>query len=79
MSIVAMSRMAEGQTGLISRIKSGGEAAARMKEMGLAPGAEIEIVGRAPFNDPLIIKLRGQNLILRNSEASRILVDTLPA
>jgi ferrous iron transport protein B len=69
--------MAVGQTGFISRIKDGGEVAARIREMGLVPGEAIEIVGRAPLNDPVHIKLRGNNhLTLRNNEADYILVET---
>jgi ferrous iron transport protein A len=43
--------------------------------MGLAPGAEVEVVGRAPLYDPVHIKVRGQNLTLRNNEADNIEVE----
>ena len=78
MHIISMCHMALGQTGFISRIENSGETTARITEMGLVPGEAIQIVGRGPFNDPLLIKLRGHNLTLRNSEADRIMVETEP-
>ncbi|MDL2227227.1 FeoA domain-containing protein [Deltaproteobacteria bacterium OttesenSCG-928-M10] len=47
--------------------------------MGLVPGADIQIIGRAPLNDPVHIKLYGNNLTLRNNEADHILVDAAEA
>ena len=41
-------------------------------EMGLLPGTRIEMVRRAPFGDPLEIRLRGYLLSLRRSEASGV-------
>lgn len=46
-----------------------------MREMGLLPGTEIQVLGRAPLKDPVEIKLRGYNLTLRNNEADLITVE----
>ncbi len=75
MTVISMRQMAANQSGVISRVKGGGELGLRIREMGLVPGASIEIVGRAPLNDPVHIKLYGHDLTLRNNEADRILVD----
>ena len=75
MTVISMRQMSANQAGVISRVKGGGELGTRIREMGLVPGAEIEIVGRAPLNDPVHIKLYGNNLTLRNNEADHILVD----
>jgi len=79
MNIVSLRRMGVGQTGTIARVKGGSAIGARIREMGLVPGAEISIVGRAPLNDPVNIKLQGYNLTLRNNEADHILVNMAPA
>ncbi len=76
MGTISMRKMTVGQSGTISRVKGAGELGIRIREMGLVPGAEIQIVGRAPLNDPVHIKLYGSNLTLRNNEADHILVDT---
>ena len=75
MAIISMRQMSVNQAGIISRVKGGGELGIRIREMGLVPGADIQIVGRAPLNDPVHIKLYGNNLTLRNNEADHILVD----
>ena len=75
MTVISMRQMAVGQSGAVSRVRGGGELGLRIREMGLVPGAAIEIVGRAPLNDPVHIKLYGHDLTLRNNEADDIMVD----
>ena len=41
-------------------------------EMGLLPGARVEMVRRAPFGDPLEIRLRGYLLSLRSADAAEV-------
>jgi ferrous iron transport protein A len=79
MSIVSLRRMTVGQAGTVARVKGGDAIGARIREMGLVPGAEIQIVGRAPLNDPVRIKLQGHDLTLRNNEADHILVKVAAA
>ena len=43
--------------------------------MGLVPGAEVEVIGRAPLRDPVALRLPGFTLSLRNNEADFILVE----
>ena len=71
--------MRTGQAGIISSVKIGGSLGLRIREMGLVPGTEITVTGRAPLYDPVKIRLNGQTLTLRNSEADYIEVDTEPA
>ena len=75
MTVISMRQMGKGQKGVVSRVKGGGELGVRIREMGLVPGAAIEIVGRAPLKDPVHIKLYDNNLTLRNNEADHIMVD----
>jgi len=74
MNLISLRRMTVGQTGTIARVKGGGAVGARIREMGLVPGAEILIMGRAPLNDPVHIKLHDYDLTLRNNEADHIMV-----
>ncbi|MEX2404343.1 MAG: FeoA family protein [Balneolales bacterium] len=56
-----------------SRIKNiTGLKSMRLLEMGLTPGAEIEIIRTAPLGFPIEIKIRGYFLSLRKSEAQCI-------
>jgi ferrous iron transport protein A len=46
----------------------------RLQEMGITKGTRIRFVRRAPLGDPIEIRLKGYNLMLRCSEARGIFV-----
>ncbi|MGL5574563.1 MAG: FeoA family protein [Sarcina sp.] len=46
----------------------------KLLDMGVTPGVEVKIVGKAPMGDPINIEVRGYKLTLRKSEAKDILV-----
>ena len=45
--------------------------------MGLVPGTEITVTGKAPLKDPVALRLRDFTLTLRNSEADHITVEAV--
>lgn len=47
--------------------------------MGLVPGVEVEVAGRAPLKDPVALRLKDFTLTLRNNEADYITVDMVEA
>ncbi len=47
----------------------------RLMDMGLTPGAEIEVERLAPLGDPIEIEVRGYHLSLRKREAAGIAVE----
>lgn len=67
-----MRQMKENQSGVISAVRAGGELGKRVRDMGLVPGTEIKIQGRAPLYDPVAIRVMGFTLTLRNNEADFI-------
>jgi ferrous iron transport protein A len=69
---LSMRQMKENQKGVIAAIRAGGELGKRIRDMGLVPGAEIRIQGRAPLYDPVAIRIMGFTLTLRNNEADYI-------
>jgi ferrous iron transport protein A len=73
--IIKMREMSEKQRGTIKRVNSTGDMGRRVREMGLVPGTEIVIQGRAPLKDPVAIKVRDFILTLRNNEADQIQVE----
>lgn len=75
MALVNMRNMAKHQSGIIRAVKVGGELGLRIREMGLVPGTEITIQGRAPLNDPVALRVLGGTLTLRNNEADFITVE----
>ncbi len=49
----------------------------RMMDMGITPGAEIEVERLAPLGDPIEVLVRGYHLSLRKREAAQIAVEPL--
>ena len=75
MKIINLRKMGKKQSGIISAVKIGGDLGRRMREMGLVPGTEITVIGRAPLYDPVSLRVMGFNLTLRNNEADYIEVE----
>ncbi len=75
MALVNLRQMLKHQSGTITSVKVGGELGRRIREMGLVPGTEITVQGRAPLNDPVALRVLGGTLTLRNNEADFIVVD----
>ncbi|MFD3158607.1 ferrous iron transport protein A [Haloimpatiens sp. FM7330] len=47
----------------------------RLMDMGMVPGTQIIIEGKAPLGDPIKVRVRGYKLTLRKKEAQDILVE----
>jgi len=76
MHIVVLRHMKKNQRGTIKSITVAGELGRRIREMGLTPGTEISVCGRAPLRDPVAIRVLNSILTLRNNEAEHIHVET---
>lgn len=74
MEPISLRQMQQGQTARITTITAEGELGRRIRDMGLIPGAEVQIVGRAPLKDPVALRMKGFTLSLRNNEADYITV-----
>lgn len=72
---ICLRQMHVNQRGIILSIKAQGELGRRIRDMGLVVGTEISIVGRAPLQDPVALRLKGFTLTLRNNEADHIMVE----
>ena len=75
MSVINLREMKINQTGTIISVKASGEIGRRIRDMGLIPGKEIKVQGRAPLYDPVSLRIMGFTLTLRNSEADLISVE----
>ena len=70
--IIPMRKMAVDQKGKVCSINARGVLGRRIRDLGLVPGVEFQIIGRAPLYDPVAVRLKGFTLTLRNSEADYI-------
>ena len=75
MAQINLRQMAVNQRGVIAAVKSDGELGRRIRDMGLVPGTEFSVRGRAPLKDPVALRLTGFTLSLRNNEADHIDVE----
>ncbi|MBN2034411.1 MAG: DtxR family transcriptional regulator [Deltaproteobacteria bacterium] len=66
-----------GQKGKVLKINARGETNKRIVEMGVTPGAVVEVERVAPLGDPMDIKVKGYHLSLRKEEAEGIDIETL--
>ena len=72
---INMRQMSDNQVGTIAAIKVAGDLGRRIRDMGMVPGTDIKIQGRAPLYDPVALRIRGATLTLRNNEADFIEVE----
>jgi ferrous iron transport protein A len=74
MEQVSLRTLDTGQTAVIAGITAEGEMGRRIRDMGLVPGVSVQVMGRAPLQDPVALRLLGFTLTLRNREADFIKV-----
>lgn len=75
MGVIKLREMDVNQTGTIASVKATGELGRRIRDMGLVPGKEVSVQGRAPLFDPVSLRIMGFTLTLRNNEADYITVE----
>jgi len=78
-TVFGMRHLARNQRARIVSVKANGELGRRIRDMGLLPGVEIKVIGRAPLRDPVALKIHNFTLSLRNNEADHIMVEPLEA
>jgi ferrous iron transport protein A len=64
-----------GQSARVGQVEGSDTLTLRLLEMGLTPGCDVRLVGKAPLGDPLEFQVRGYRLSLRKAEAARVTVE----
>ena len=64
-----------GHIGTVIMVEGEGRLRRRLFDMGITPGAKVELKKKAPLGDPIEISLRGYELTLRKSEANLVLLE----
>jgi ferrous iron transport protein A len=72
-SLVALSRLKEGDMAVIKELKRG-DLGLKLMEMGLLPGEKVRIEKIAPLGDPISVKVGTYLLSLRREEANTVMV-----
>jgi Fe2+ transport system protein FeoA len=61
-----------GKEARVVSVGGEGRVTRRLLEMGVIPGISLKVVKKAPFGDPIEVRLRGYSLAMRRSEANSI-------
>jgi len=71
-----LSCLGKGQKGVVSANKAKGQLKQKLLNMGVIPGAEIQMIRNAPLRDPIEIGVQNYLITLRHAEAELIEVET---
>ncbi len=74
MVAVSLDDVSVGSTVRVQDVSGADAVAIRLLEMGVTPGVEVRLVGKAPFGDPLELEVRGYRLSIRRQEAARVAI-----
>lgn len=72
---MTLNQIVKGQIARIIQINGEDAISIRLMEMGLIDGEQIQLLGKAPFGDPLEFAIRGYRLSLRLNEARCVEVE----
>jgi len=73
--MIHLAEVPRGRSVAVKHVDGSDPVAMRLMEMGLTPGATVQVIGTAPLGDPIEITVRGYRLSLRRSEAQRVEVE----
>ncbi len=74
--MLRLSQLQQGQKAIVKNFIQE-EIFLKVLEMGMLPQSLIEVIGKAPFGDPINIRISETMLSLRKAEAQEIEVDLL--
>jgi ferrous iron transport protein B len=73
---MTLNELNPGQAGYVVKVKGSGAFRKRVIEMGFTPGRRVEVVRKAPLQDPVEYRLMDYDISLRRSEARSIEIAT---
>jgi len=73
-SSTTLDTLAAGSRGKVHAVTGDSSIRRRLLEMGMCKGVPVEVIRRAPFGDPIELRVRGYHLSLRTEHASLVLV-----
>lgn len=72
--MISLDKVPLGTKGKVKEIVKG-PIKRRLMDMGIIPGLEISVEGKAPLGDPMEVLVRGYKLTLRKDEAMNIFIE----
>lgn len=76
-SPIVLAQLAPGERATIVGVTEAASpvVAGRLRQLGFRPGADVEVIRRAPMGDPIIYRVQDTELCLRRREARLIAID----
>ncbi len=72
---MTLEQLRPGERATVLALRLPGKESRRLRDLGLAEGAEIRCLGRSPLGDPSAYAVCGAALALRRTEGQRIEVE----
>lgn len=73
----SLTKLLPGEKALVKTVLDQGGLRRRMMDMGLVPGAEVEVIRSAPWGGPMQIRIKGYFLAMRQTECEKIIVERI--
>jgi Fe2+ transport system protein FeoA len=73
--MIPLSRLKEGERGVIIKVQGSGPFRKRLQEMGFIKGTEVFVEKYAPLRDPVELIVKGYHVSLRVEEAAQVLME----
>lgn len=73
--MIALSEARVGQSGVVERIDLAEEISHHLAHLGFLPGADVEVLRRAPAGDPTVYRIDGVEVGLRQETAKHIVIE----
>ena len=74
---MTLDSLEQGKKAVITNIAVSGITLQRLISLGFTPGAEIEVIRKAPLLDPFDILICGSMVAVRQAEAAQVEVEVL--
>lgn len=74
---MTLDELEQGKKAVISAISMSGVTLQRLISLGFMPGAEIEVIRKAPLLDPFDISICGSMVAVRKAEARQVEVEAV--
>jgi Fe2+ transport system protein FeoA len=74
MSATTLAELPIGTPAIIVGFLGATPSLTRLRELGLVPGTEVEVIRRAPLGEPIEIRLRESHIAMRNADAAFIAI-----
>ncbi len=77
-TILPLSKSSAGEKLKVLAIRLSKRKKRRISDLAILPGTELNVLQKSPAGDPVAYFVRGTVIALRNEDAGKIIVETIP-